>query len=45
LSGAQVKVSDFAAGLSEHGREVLSLVGYTDNEIDRMAAEGVVWLG
>jgi CoA:oxalate CoA-transferase len=45
LSRAQVKVSDFAAGLSEHGREVLSLAGYNDDEIDRMAAEGIVWLG
>jgi crotonobetainyl-CoA:carnitine CoA-transferase CaiB-like acyl-CoA transferase len=45
LSAARVKVSDFAADLGEHGREVLTLAGYLDDEIDGMAAEGVVWLG
>lgn len=45
LSAARVQVSDFAAGLREHGRDVLALAGYTDDGIDRMADEGVVWLG
>jgi CoA:oxalate CoA-transferase len=45
LSGAHVQVRDFAAGLSEHGREVLALAGYSNDEIDGLAAEGVVWLG
>jgi len=45
LSAARVQVSSFAADLSEHGREILELVGYTSDEIERLAVEGVVSLG
>jgi crotonobetainyl-CoA:carnitine CoA-transferase CaiB-like acyl-CoA transferase len=45
LSAARVQVVGHAADLGEHGREVLAQAGYTDDEIDEMAAEGVVWLG
>jgi crotonobetainyl-CoA:carnitine CoA-transferase CaiB-like acyl-CoA transferase len=45
MSAAHVQVGEFAADLSEHGRDVLALAGYTDDEIDGMAAEGIVRLG
>jgi crotonobetainyl-CoA:carnitine CoA-transferase CaiB-like acyl-CoA transferase len=45
LSAARVQVAGHAADLGEHGCEVLAQAGYTDDEIDGMAAEGVVWLG
>jgi CoA:oxalate CoA-transferase len=45
MSGARVQVSGFAADLSEHGRGILELAGYPADEIDKMAAEGIVWLG
>ena len=42
MSAGHVQVARFAAALGEHGREVLELVGYGAEEIERLAADGVV---
>jgi crotonobetainyl-CoA:carnitine CoA-transferase CaiB-like acyl-CoA transferase len=42
LSDAEVQVAGFAAALGEHTREILLEVDYSESEIDRMAAEGIV---
>ena len=41
MSEAPTQVSDFAAGLGEHTREVLHEIGYANAEIDALIAEGV----
>lgn len=45
LSNARVQVAGFAAGLGEHGREVLELAGYAPDEIKKMSEAGIVELG
>jgi crotonobetainyl-CoA:carnitine CoA-transferase CaiB-like acyl-CoA transferase len=45
FSGLAVQVSGFASHLGEHTREVLELAGYAPDEIDKLAADGVVRLG
>ncbi len=42
MSEGRVQVNGFSAGLGEHGRTVLERAGYTAEEIERMAAAGVV---
>ena len=45
MSNATVRVGGFAAGLGQHTREVLELAGYATDEIEKMAAAGIVELG
>jgi crotonobetainyl-CoA:carnitine CoA-transferase CaiB-like acyl-CoA transferase len=45
FSSLPVRVSGFASALGEHTRDVLETAGYAADEIERMAAEGVVKLG
>jgi crotonobetainyl-CoA:carnitine CoA-transferase CaiB-like acyl-CoA transferase len=45
LSDATIRVSDFAASLGEHTRDVLTEAAYTAEEIDALAAAGVVRMG
>lgn len=45
LSEGQVQVAGFASGLGEHTTQVLGEIGYTADEITRMAAAGIVGLG
>ena len=45
FSAAQVQVARFAAALGEHGRDILEQAGFAAEEIDQMAASGVVQLG
>ncbi len=42
LSAAPVQVGRFSAGLGEHTREILERAGYAAEEIEKLAAEGVV---
>jgi CoA:oxalate CoA-transferase len=42
LSGAETSVRDFAVGLGENTLEILSTLGYADNEIDALAADGII---
>ena len=42
LSAAPVQVGGFSAGLGEHTREILERAGYAAEEIEKLAAEGVV---
>jgi crotonobetainyl-CoA:carnitine CoA-transferase CaiB-like acyl-CoA transferase len=44
MSGAPVQVARFAASLGEHTREILELAGYAAEEIEKMQAEGTVYL-
>ncbi len=44
MSDALVQVSGFSSALGEHGRDILESAGYVADEIDRMAAAGVVRL-
>jgi crotonobetainyl-CoA:carnitine CoA-transferase CaiB-like acyl-CoA transferase len=44
MSGAPVQVARFAASLGEHTREILELAGYAAEEIEKMQAEGTVFL-
>lgn len=45
LSGANICVKDFSAGLGEHGRAILEGLSYSCDEIDQMIAAGAVRLG
>ena len=45
LSDATIRVSDFAASLGEHTRDVLTEAAYTAEEIEALAAAGVVRIG
>ncbi len=42
LSAAPVQVGRFSAGLGEHTCEILERAGYAAEEIEKLAAEGVV---
>ncbi len=44
MSAAPVQVARFAASLGEHTREILELAGYAAEEIEKMQAEGTVYL-
>ncbi len=44
MSGAPVQVARFAASLGEHTREILELAGYAAEEIEKMQAEGTVYV-
>ncbi len=44
MSDARVQVSGFSSALGEHGRDILESAGYVADEIDRMAAAGIVRL-
>jgi crotonobetainyl-CoA:carnitine CoA-transferase CaiB-like acyl-CoA transferase len=44
LSAAPVQVGGFAAGLGQHGREILEMAGFAADEIEKMWAEGTVLL-
>ncbi|HBK08522.1 MAG TPA: carnitine dehydratase [Acetobacteraceae bacterium] len=44
MSDAHVRVSGFSASLGEHGRDILESAGYAADEIDQMAATGVIRL-
>ena len=45
FSGMPVQVSGFASELGEHSAAVLTTAGYAADEIERLAADGVVRLG
>jgi crotonobetainyl-CoA:carnitine CoA-transferase CaiB-like acyl-CoA transferase len=45
FSGLPVQVGGFASALGEHTREVLESAGYAADEIEKMAASGIVRLG
>ncbi len=45
FSGLPVQVSGFAASLGEHTRDLLESAGYAADEIEAMAAAGIVRLG
>lgn len=45
FSGLAVQVSGFSAALGEHTRDVLASAGYAADEIEAMAAAGIVTIG
>jgi CoA:oxalate CoA-transferase len=42
LSAAETSVRDFSAALGEHTRSVLAEIGYTESDVDALAADGIV---